>query len=86
MIPGPNFVPCPNLGTKVSSHRDPPASLPCVTLRFPSLSQCTQMHVPNWTPMKPTMSYSSSSHLCGESLAPSPPGYPHSPLSMPGEI
>lgn len=29
---------------------------------------------------------SPSSHFCGESLAPSPPGYPHSPLSIPGEI
>lgn len=57
-----------------------------VSLHFPSLSQGTQTHVPNLTHMKPCVSGSPSSHFCGESLAPSPPGYPHSPLSIPGEI
>lgn len=66
------------LGTKVLSHQDPSASLPAVrvSLHFPSLSQGTQTHVPNLTHMNLCVSSGLSSHLCGESLAPSPPGSP----------
>lgn len=85
-VQDPSFVPV--LGSGVLSHRDSSASLPsmCAWLHFPSLSQCMHIPVPSPPHMKPCVSHSPSSHLFKESLAPSPPGHPHSPLSMPGEI
>lgn len=54
-----------------------PLCLPvCASLYFPSLSQCMQISVPNLPHMKPCVSPSSSSYLCKESLAPSPPATP----------
>lgn len=74
MIPG---LSVPILGIRVLSHQDTSASLPsmCASLYFPSLSQYTQLPVPNPSHVSP----SPSSHLCEESLAPSPPGHPHFP-------
>lgn len=72
----------PILGTRVLLYQDLSASLPSVSARlhFPSLSQCMWIHVLNLPHMKPCVSRSPSSHLCEESLAPSLPGHPHSPL------
>lgn len=77
-IPG---LSVPMLDTRVLSHQISSASFPsmCASVHFPSLSQSMQTHVPNLPHMKPCVSHSTPSHLCEESLAPSPPWPPPLP-------
>lgn len=81
-VQDPRFV-CPH-----PAHKCVDISRLLHLLAFLCASQCMQIHVSNQPHLKPCVSSSPSSQggLCEESLAPSPPGHPHSPLSMPGDI